>query len=139
MKVLVPIDGSDCSLRALQYVTAHREFFGANGTIALIHVHYPLPSGRAASWVGREAVEAYYDEESEEALKAARVHLAASGGKAEVLKKVGDPAQEIAAVAKGFDMIVMGNQGRTALANLAIGSVATRTLACASVPVLLVK
>jgi nucleotide-binding universal stress UspA family protein len=36
-------------------------------------------------------------------------------------------------------MIVMGNVGRTALGNLVMGSVATRTVAESSVPVLLVK
>jgi nucleotide-binding universal stress UspA family protein len=36
-------------------------------------------------------------------------------------------------------MIVMGTHGRTALGNLVMGSVATRTLAATTTPVLLVK
>ncbi len=138
MKILVPVDGSAASLRALAYVVSHASMFTPD--ISLMHVHLPLPSGKATSWVGKDAVQAYYDEESDAALKPAIDQLAKSGVKAEVIKRVGDPGAEIASMAaSGFDLIVMGNKGRTALGNMFMGSVATRTVAEASVPVLLVK
>ncbi|MBL8514018.1 MAG: universal stress protein [Betaproteobacteria bacterium] len=138
MKILVPIDGSAACLRALAYVSSHSAEFAPE--LSLIHVHLPLPSSKAAAWIGREAVHAYYDEEANEALKPAIDLLAKSGHKAAVIKKVGDPGAEIASVAaSGFDLIVMGNKGRTALGNMVMGSVATRTIAEATVPVLLVK
>ncbi len=138
LKILVPIDGSPASLRALAYVTSHTAMFAPD--ISLIHVHLPLPSGKAVSWVGKEAVQAYYDEEADAALKPAIDQLAKAGVKAAVIKQVGDPGAEIASMAaSGFDLIVMGNKGRTALGNMVMGSVATRTIAEASVPVLLVK
>jgi nucleotide-binding universal stress UspA family protein len=148
MKILVPIDGSDASMRALQYVTQHKAFSGADDMdgdgghivpITLIHVHLPVPGGRAKALVGQDVLAAYYDEEAEAALKAARDYLASIGYKPTVIKAVGDPGGEIARAASAFDLVVMGNKGRTALGNLVMGSVATRTLAESHVPVLLVK
>jgi nucleotide-binding universal stress UspA family protein len=54
------------------------------------------------------------------------------------VKKVGDPAHEIASHAgsHGYDLIVMGTHGHTALGNLVMGSVATKVLASSKVPVL---
>jgi nucleotide-binding universal stress UspA family protein len=53
----------------------------------------------------------------------------------------GDAAREIAEVAwlERIDLIVMATHGRTGLARLVLGSVATRTLQTAGVPVLLVR
>ncbi len=50
-------------------------------------------------------------------------------------------AREILACAKAgkFDQIVLGAKGRSAIADLLLGSVAHRVLATAEVPVLLVK
>ncbi len=58
-----------------------------------------------------------------------------------VEKRVGDPAEEIVAcaVAGRFDLIVMGTHGHTALANLVMGSVATKMLARSKVPVLFMR
>ncbi|MBL8521480.1 MAG: universal stress protein [Betaproteobacteria bacterium] len=138
MKILVPIDGSDASLRALAFVTSHADAFSPD--IHLIHVHLPVPSARAAAWVGKEVLHAYYEEESDAALKPALGLLAKAGKQAVVIKGIGDPGSEIASkAAAGFDLIVMGNKGRTALGNMVMGSVAMRTLAESTVPVLLVK
>jgi nucleotide-binding universal stress UspA family protein len=137
VKILVPIDGSAASLRALQYVTSHAGAFGSD--ITLIHVHLPVPAGRASSWVGKDALNTYYTEESDEALAGAKAHLDSLSIKANIVKCVGDPGTEVAKAAGACDLIVMGSQGRTALGNLVMGSVATRTIAQSKVPVLLVK
>ncbi len=140
MKVLVAIDGSPSSLRAIEYVTGHAEIFGVKPLITLVTVHLPIPSARAKAWVGKEVIDAYYSEEADAVLAGALAHLKQAGKAAEVLKLVGDPGHEIAEAGKnGFQMIVMGTHGRTALMNLVMGSVARRTLAESDVPVLLVK
>jgi nucleotide-binding universal stress UspA family protein len=139
MKVLVAIDGSASSLRALNYVLEHHDVFGASPDITLINVHLPIPSGRAKAWVGKEVVDAYYAEEAEEQLAPAREKVRASGREAKELRVVGNPGDEIAKAAKGLHMIVMGTHGRNALGNLVMGSVATRTVAVSETPVLLIK
>jgi nucleotide-binding universal stress UspA family protein len=139
-KILVAIDGSEASLRAVTYLASSSSVFPATTQIVLMHVHLPIPSPRAVSWVGAEVVNQYYDEESEEALNPARELLKQAGRAFEVVKRVGDPGQVIAKVAKdGYAAIVMGTHGRTALVNLAMGSVATRVIAEANVPVMLIK
>jgi nucleotide-binding universal stress UspA family protein len=54
---------------------------------------------------------------------------------------VGEPADEIVrrADAGAFDLIVMGTHGHTALANLVLGSVASKVLARSKVPVLFMR
>jgi nucleotide-binding universal stress UspA family protein len=140
MKILVAIDGSDCSQRALLYVLEHTALFGYAPDLTLINVHRPIPSARAKAWVGQDVVDHYYKEEAEIALAPARALLAKHQRNAGELLKIGEPGQEVAAAANdGFDLIVMGTKGRTGLANLLMGSAATSALAESKVPVLLVK
>jgi nucleotide-binding universal stress UspA family protein len=139
MKVIIAIDGSAASLRALDYVLQHRDVFGASPNITLINVHLPIPSARAKQWVGKEVLDAYYAEEAESQLRPARERLALAGKVAREIRAIGDPGDEIAKAGGDQHMIVMGTHGRTALGNLVMGSVATRTLAATTTPVLLVK
>jgi nucleotide-binding universal stress UspA family protein len=54
---------------------------------------------------------------------------------------VGHAAEAIAEVAAAgkFDLIVMGSHGHSSVTNLVLGSVVTRVLAQAKVPVLIVR
>jgi nucleotide-binding universal stress UspA family protein len=55
--------------------------------------------------------------------------------------RFGAPADAVVALADkgGFDLIVMGSHGHGTLANLVLGSVATKVLASTRVPVLLIR
>ena len=141
MKILFAVDGSTKALAALQTIVGKFAFFRETPRLTLIHVHPPVPYKIAAAWVGKETIERYYDEESEAALAGARALLTARGILFEVDKRVGIAAEEIVerAVSGQFDMIAMGTHGHTALANLVMGSVATRVVASSKVPVLLLK
>ena len=134
------IDGSPSSLRVIEFVTKHAEIFGVKPKVTLITVHLPMPSQRAKAMVGKEIMDQYYSDESDAVLADTLAHLKKVGQTAEVLKLVGEPGHEIAEAGKnGFQMIVMGTHGRTALMNLVMGSVAMRTIAESSIPVLLIK
>jgi nucleotide-binding universal stress UspA family protein len=66
----------------------------------------------------------------------------AAGARASgILVEVGMPADQIARVAKSrhADVIVMGTHGRTGLARVLLGSVATRVMTVAACPVLTVR
>jgi len=141
MKVLIAIDGSDGCLRATDYVLNHADVFGVKPEITLINVHLPVPSPRARAWLGQEALNSYYAEEAEQALSPARAKVAAKGLKATEITRIGDPGAEIAKAAgdSGCALIVMGTHGRSPLGTLIMGSVATKVLAQAPAPVLLVK
>jgi nucleotide-binding universal stress UspA family protein len=141
MKVLFPVDGSDAALAALDKLSDIIHWFSDTPHIILINVHASLPYPRAVAWAGHEAVQQFYDEESEKALAEARKRLQGSGRSFTVEKRVGDPAEEIVrfAQAKGCELIAMGTHGRSALKSLVMGSVATKVLALSKTPVLLLK
>jgi nucleotide-binding universal stress UspA family protein len=141
MKILVAIDGSPQSLAALEKLVGKFGFFRDTPRLTLMHVHPPVPYTAAVTVVGRETVEKYYREESEGVLAAAGAVLSARGIPFRGERRVGDPAEEIVKFAtdEQFDMIAMGTHGHTALANLVMGSVATRVVAMSRIPVLLLK
>ena len=141
MKILVCIDGSKASLRCVSYLLDHPDTFGASADVSLITVHLPVPSPRARAWLGHDVLQAYYDDEAEQALVPARAAFTEKGWVAKEIKRVGEPAPQIAQAANetGADMIVMGTHGRSALTTLVMGSVATKVVALSPVPVLLVK
>jgi nucleotide-binding universal stress UspA family protein len=138
MKILVAVDGSPHAHATLEALVRRLPWFSGSPDITLLYSHPPLPYSAAQSWVGKETVHRYYDDESDQVLAAARAFLDDKSITHDVVKKVGDPAHEIASYAgsNGYDLIVMGTHGHTALANLVMGSVATKVLASSKVPVL---
>jgi nucleotide-binding universal stress UspA family protein len=141
MKILFATDGSACALSALSTLADHLDRFREPIKVLVLHVHPPLPYPNAAAWVGKDVITRYYNEEGEVALADSRGLLAARDISFETTKLVGDPAQTIVAHAEsaGCDLIAMGAQGHGALANLVLGSVTTKVLALAKMPVLLLK
>jgi len=141
MKILVAIDGSAPSLATLEHLVRCLSWFRETPEVTLVYVHPAIPYKRAAAWAGKEAVHRYYEEESDEALAGARALLDGHAIAYAIEKRVGDAAHEIvaAAGAGGFDVIVTGTHGHTALANVVMGSVTTKVLALSKVPVLLMK
>ncbi len=141
MKILLPVDGSDCALRAVDHLIAHAGWFSEVPEIHLLNVHPPIPIGRVQSHLGKDTLHAYYLEEGQAQLLEAQRKLDAAGRYHTTHIHVGQPAEVIAHVADELacDLIVMGSHGRSAMAGLAMGSVATRVLHLVHCPVLLVK
>lgn len=139
MKILVAIDGSEHSAKAVEYFINHQETLG-NAELSCIHVSLTLPP-RAASAAGREIVQSYYADETKKASDSAMKKLGKAGFKPKLISKVGHPAEEIAKAAEkgSFDMIIMGSHGHGVFKNLVLGSVATKVLASCRVPVLLIR
>lgn len=139
MRIVVPTDGSPASIAALKELLPHLAWFAKPATLALVHVHEKIPYSRAVAWVGKDAAQKYYDEESDAALAPASALLNAAGVAFESLRRVGDPAQEIVALSQEWkaDLIAIGRHGHSALEKLLLGSVAQKVVAAAKVPVLL--
>ncbi|MDB5769752.1 MAG: universal stress protein [Burkholderia sp.] len=141
MKILLAADGSEYTTKAIDYVTTHLDWFKDNPELHLLHVHSPIPEGRARAVLGDAAVENYYNEESKAALAPAEKLLRQKEIPFEVKYMIGDVGEQIQAYVTEYkiDMIVMGSHGHGALQNLIMGSVATKVLARTNVPVLLVR
>lgn len=142
LKILVPVDGSDTSQRAVGHVISLTQLYKDGADIHLINVQPSLPfGGRVSAVVGHGNIEEYHREEGMKALQPARQMLDAAGVKYHYHIAVGDPAEVIAQYGKqhGIDQVVMGTNGRSAVASVLMGSVAKEVLAKALVPVVLVK
>ena len=131
MKVLLATDGSQHSLDAVEAFVSRFAWFRQPPAVELCHVHPAIPYGRAAAWAGKEAVERYYAEESDAALKPAADLLAARGVAFQAVKLVGEAGHELVrhAQSAGCDLIAMGTHGMGAMTNLVMGSVATKVIA----------
>jgi len=141
MKILLTTDGSEFTRRAAQYVAGHLGDLSSAPEIHVLNVHPPLPYRRAASVLGKKALESYYAEEAAKALAVATKVLEKAGMSYEASFRVGEIVEEIGKYVKkaGIDLIVMGSHGHGALGSLAMGSVTAKVLAALKTPVLIVR
>ena len=141
MDILVAVDGSDISHRAVERVIALVGEFKTTPGVHVLYVHLPVPMGFATRHVSKETLDAYYREEGEKELAPARAQLDEAGVAHTPHVHVGQPGETICHVAGrlGCSLIAMGTHGRGALAGIMLGSVAAKVLQHATVPVLLSK
>ena len=141
MKILLAADGSAFTQIAARNLVAHLPWFAKTPEVHIVHVHPPLPYPGAAKIIGKAAVEKYQRQDSEAALATAEKELAAAGVPYISAWEVGDVAQHLDRYVKahGIDLVVMGSHGHGALANLALGSVATKCIATLEVPIMIVR
>jgi nucleotide-binding universal stress UspA family protein len=141
-KVLIPVDGSECSLRAVALVIDKRSrYANPEGLqVHLVNVQPPL-SHDISRFASHEQIALFHKDESEKQLQAARELLDASGTAYTVHCEVGHVAETICRLAEhlGCDQLVMGTHGRTALLELVMGSITLKVLHLVKIPVLLVK
>ena len=141
MKILLAIDGSDASQRALDSLVGHVQWFRDKPEVHLLHVHLPVPVGLAVHHVSQDALDRYYREEGETVLAEARKRLDREGLPVTQHIHVGHPAEIIVRLAEelGCELICLGTHGRGAVAGVLLGSVAGKVLHLARTPVLLAK
>jgi nucleotide-binding universal stress UspA family protein len=138
LRVLVPVDGSESSLRAVQFVLEKVPLYKEPLELHLLNVQHPFPGTIQGV---HEQAERYHHDEGTKALAAARKALDAAGVKYVYHIGVGEAAETIAHFAKEkkIEQIVMGTRGLGSIANMLLGSVASKVLHLVDVPVLLVK
>lgn len=151
LSVGIAIDGSRFGVAAVRWVIRHRELFGAEPRIELIHVHDGEPTARAPiPGVAWRAVPAYTRAGGDDELTPAfekvtagpRKLLGKAGIDATVVHLRGPSAGDaIAAYARRrrLDVLVMGSHGRGAFKSLVLGSVAMRVAARCELPLLIVR
>jgi len=138
-KILIPTDGSDCSLRAVELGIRFAKVFGAE--ILAIYVIDTVILDVIAKVAEEEVVERELKEKGERYLKHITKLAGKEGLKAEAILAKGEPHDQIVHYAKslGADLIVMGTYGRRGAERILIGSVAERVIEYASCPVLVVR
>jgi nucleotide-binding universal stress UspA family protein len=146
-KILVPLDGSDCSEAGLAHAIELAKASGA--ALRLLHVIDVYPPGMAmgVEWGGAEAWQTMIDAARVQASAVLDRGVAAARaqGVAAESAVVEFPAGRVAdtiveeATGHGCDLIVMGSHGRRGFTRLMLGSDAERVLRTTSVPVLIVR
>lgn len=139
-EVLVAVDGSPYSRKAVAYLMRHRNLLAVSSNITLMHVSPAMP--RFSDAKARAALRKQREQDREQAMRSARRLLAkAKGIKTREVHLTGDPGERIADYARGrhCSLIVMGSHGRGRMTSLFLGSVAQRTLAAAHTPVLIIR
>ncbi len=135
--ILVPVDGSSSSLRALE-IAADRYRRGESDDLVVIKVQPTLPPSR---FVTRSMIAEYTERQSEEALAPARKAAKRHGVKPHFHVEKGEPAETIVKFARRHDCgeIVMGTRGQGRVKGMLMGSVALKVVHLSGGPVTLVK
>ena len=135
--ILIPVDGSPSSLRALKHA-AERFRDSPHAHLLLLNAQPALPASRH---VPKSMIKDHQQRMSEEALAPARALAERLGVTFDCYFRVGDPAEVIARFAQRTQCreIVMGTRGLGRVRGLLLGSVTNKVILLATVPVTLVK
>jgi nucleotide-binding universal stress UspA family protein len=138
-KILIPTDGSDCSLRAATAGISFAKLF--NAEIYAIYVIDTVILEELTRAIATKDVEKELKEKGEHYLDYVVESAEKEGIKAEAILAKGEPHDQIVffAKTKGIDLIVMGSYGRRGTKRILIGSVTSRVIEYAPCPVLVVK
>ncbi len=140
MKILLPVDGSSHSDRAVRNVISEVNR-GAGTQVVLINVQPPIAAPELFGHMPAYEIEAMQEARGGDALQSARVLLDEAGVPYVPAVLIGPVAETIAryAVENSCEKIVMGTRGLGGVRSVLMGSVATRVLGLTELPVMLVK
>lgn len=140
-KILVPVDGSENALRAVDHVIQLAKEVGPLNVVVVNVQEPPMIYGEVQVYMSKQEAERYRVMASERALAETASRLKAAGIEHTVAALEGEIAPTIARYAEqcGCDSIVMGTRGMSALANIIMGSVANKLIHLTKLPVTLVK
>jgi len=140
-KIMLPVDGSENSLRAAHYaVSLARDHRAASVYLVTVHPE-PVIYGEVALYAERGKIEEFQRQQCEALLQPVEALLSTAGVtyRKEIL--TGDSAPSIVRRAEelGCQAIVMGTRGMSALGNLVMGSTAMKVVHLTKLPVTLIK
>lgn len=136
-KILIATDGSDYTKEAVSYGLWLAKELGAEVTALYVidqtsFVSFPMDSSIVS-------VYSLLENEGKRAVDEVRQEGDAAGVKVTPMVLEGSPTRKIVETAAGFDLVVLGTLGRSALTKLFMGSVAERVTRFAPCPVLVVR
>lgn len=141
-RILVPIDGSNCSVRAAKYAIEVATLQKAQ--IFCIHMIASLPYGYGVAGC---AIDEYFEDAEKQAQSwfNSIIEMAKKKNINDVKADIFTDAKSITgaiidyASSKSIDLVIIGTKGRTGLKRLLLGSVAHGIIQHAHCPVLLVR
>ena len=136
MKILVPIDGSDYSLKALEKARELGEFYNAELTLLTV-----IDSGRFVSVDFKQDMINSSIDAGQELLQQAVKAIEGYPNEVKTTYRMGDIANEIIAMAEDnqFDLIVMGSRGLGVFTRALLGGVSHKVVTHVNTSVYVVK
>jgi nucleotide-binding universal stress UspA family protein len=137
--ILVPVDFSDSSHKAMHYAACFAKQFSSE--LMLLHVLVAVPPPPQMLIFEAESLSSKFHEDAARQLSEWRKEVASQATLKAVVRPGNAAYQEILAAAHecNTDLIVMGNHGRSGLARMFTGSTAERVVRNAPCPVLVVR
>mgnify|MGYP000885736245 FL=1 len=141
--ILVPVDGSETSMKAVAKASGLAKAFGSAVTALYVIDPYPFTGVGADFAYGQAQYLSAATAEANAALDAAKSAVT-QAGVTEVNTMVGEghavhDGIQRAVESTGADLIVIGSHGRRGLEKLVLGSVTQKVLGVSRVPVLVVR
>ncbi len=142
-RILLAVDGSEQSERAVAHLIGlirDGVLLGGNTEIHLIHVRPLLPE-RVSRTMTAEELDRHYQQDSDAACATSIGMLQDAGVEFARHTRIGASAENIVFCAKTLmcNSIIMGTHGAGFVAGVLLGSVASKVVRLAEVPVTLVK
>jgi len=139
-KILLAVDGSETSQHAVAHVIKRTSVAKDESQILLLNVQYALHGG-ISTFINSGQLKQLHHDEGMKVLEGPRSMLDAADLTYSYHLFVGEPAEVITRFAhdQGCDEIVIGTRGLSGIGSLLLGSVATKIIHLADVPVVLVK
>ena len=142
-RILIPVDFSTDSLKALAYARDFAKPFGAELCVLYVvePIYYATPADMYATSPNMAMLIDEQRRIGSEQLARLDADLRKKGERVRTVQKTGSAAQVIVDTAKSLkaDLIIMGTHGRTGLAHILLGSVAEKVVRTAACPVLTVR
>ncbi len=140
VNILVPLDFSEVSLKALEAAEVFAELF--DGAITPFHSFISLSEVELPEIAASDDITTDHDELKIKLLKNLN-RVASEIVDARFLNdglvQVGNPSDAIVEAARSFDLVVMTTHGRTGFSRLIMGSVAEKVIRFSPVPVVVVE
>jgi nucleotide-binding universal stress UspA family protein len=136
-RVLVPMDGSEMSVRALEYALDVHD--GAEITVLYVAGEPSPMMGKALRLALETDVREAAEDLAQDVFEEARDRAGARGVEVETAVALGNPARQIVDRADDFDAIVIGSHGGTLRETLFMGNVARTVSSRAPIPVTIVR
>lgn len=141
MKILVPVDFSERSEKALKVANSFANLMG--GTITPFHSHIPISELDEPYALGMSSKLYQNFEELEKNLSEKVDDIAQQHVDEDKLMPavvvMGNPSQSIIDKSEDFDYIIMSSHGRTGFSRFLLGSVSEKVLRLANTPVIIVE
>ena len=142
MKLLLAVDGSKSANHAVSSLIEHVSWFREKPEVDIVFAHSLVRFNGTIHGisVSDKALEMYYEHDAQEMLAQSKQLLTDAGLAFRTHLLVGEPAEVICRFADEHhsDLIFIGTRGMGTIANLLVGSTATKVLHLAKVPVVLV-